>query len=226
MEKSLSPVVKTKVFKCWTDSISALYWILGGDKEWKIFVENRVQEIRKLVNPNLWSHCPGKENPADVPTRNYDVTKLQMIDLWWSGPDWLKEDPGNWPNVDRQDEMLQECQEEIRKNNVSQEKSSTVLLADSVQENSLRNIIKLESFSSISCLYRVTSYVLRFFHNCRKKSQKLDGELSAEEMAKAELFWIKEVQNDISKHKNKQFGRQLGIFKDEVGIIRCRGRLC
>eukprot|EP00795_Rhopilema_esculentum_P009789 gene9789-biopygen2755 len=209
VENSLSPVVKTKVVKCWTDSISALYWILGEGKEWKIFVENRVQEIRKLFNPNLWSHCPGKENPADVPTRNYDVTKLQMNDLWWSGPEWLKEDPGNWPNVDRQDEMPQECQEEIRKNNVSQEKSSTVLLADAVQKNSLRNVIKLENFSSISRLYRVTSYVLRFLHNCRKKSQKFDGELSAEDMAKAELFWIKEVQNDISKHENKQFERQL-----------------
>ena len=79
MEKS--PVVKTKVVKCWTVSISALYWILGEGKEWKIFFENRVKEIRKLVNPNVWSHCPGKENPADVPTHKYDVTNLQMMNL-------------------------------------------------------------------------------------------------------------------------------------------------
>ena len=53
------------------------------------------------------------ENRADFPTRKDDVTKLQMNDLWWSGPEWLKEDLENWPSIYHQDEMRQECEEEI-----------------------------------------------------------------------------------------------------------------
>ena len=44
----------------------ALYWIKGEDKEWKQFMHNGAQEIRRLVPVSHWLHCPGKENPADM----------------------------------------------------------------------------------------------------------------------------------------------------------------
>ena len=51
---------------CYTDSIVALYWITGLRKEWKQFVENRVNQIRQLVPAEHWRHCPGTSNPADL----------------------------------------------------------------------------------------------------------------------------------------------------------------
>ena len=51
---------------CFTDSKVALYWIRGLEKEWKPFVQKRVNEIRKLVPIKCWYHCPGRENPADI----------------------------------------------------------------------------------------------------------------------------------------------------------------
>ena len=41
-------------FHCFTDSTVALHWILGVDKSWKPFVENRVAEIRSLFPPSCW----------------------------------------------------------------------------------------------------------------------------------------------------------------------------
>ena len=45
-----------------TDSTVALCWIKGTDKTWKPFVQNRVNEIRKLTSTELWKHCSGKNN--------------------------------------------------------------------------------------------------------------------------------------------------------------------
>lgn len=42
-ELSLSPS------SCFTDSVVALYWIKGQGKEWKPFVQNRVNQIRGLT---------------------------------------------------------------------------------------------------------------------------------------------------------------------------------
>lgn len=52
----------------WTDSTTALAWILRND-EWGTFVGNRVKEIIKLTEPENWYHVPGKINPADSPSR-------------------------------------------------------------------------------------------------------------------------------------------------------------
>ena len=37
-----------KIF-CWTDSQIALWWIWKRRKEWKIWVQNRVETIRKML---------------------------------------------------------------------------------------------------------------------------------------------------------------------------------
>ena len=42
---------------CWTDGKCALFWIMGG-REHKQFVQNRVDEVLDLTNPNKWNHCP------------------------------------------------------------------------------------------------------------------------------------------------------------------------
>lgn len=76
---------------CFTDSTVALYWILGVDKSWKPFVENRVSEIRRLIPPKLWAHCPKKDNPADLPSRGLTIQELAASELWLKGLAWLRD---------------------------------------------------------------------------------------------------------------------------------------
>ena len=77
--KSTLPPIEVR---CYTDSKVALYWIQGTNKEWKPFVENRVTEIRRNVAPSLWSHCPGKSNPADLPSRGLSALEVSVNQLW------------------------------------------------------------------------------------------------------------------------------------------------
>lgn len=89
--------------RCFTDSTVALYWIKGLNKEWKAFVQNRVNEIRKLMPIERWGHCPGKDNPADIPSR---ASEFIANSLWVNGPSWLKS--GNIHNNDKELPMPKE----------------------------------------------------------------------------------------------------------------------
>ena len=53
VEEALKPLVEIEKIYYWTDSTTALHWIIGTNKEWKMFVENRVKEIRSCVPPSL-----------------------------------------------------------------------------------------------------------------------------------------------------------------------------
>ena len=53
-------------------------------------MENRVNEIRRNINPrSLWNHCPGKSNPADLPSRGLTTLEVSVNQLWRQGPEWL-----------------------------------------------------------------------------------------------------------------------------------------
>ena len=86
VERAVSSCIIINSVYCWTDSITALFWIKGVDKDFKQFVENRVAGIRKRRS---WNHIGGKDNPSDLPRRGLQLGELLEGDHWWHGRSWL-----------------------------------------------------------------------------------------------------------------------------------------
>ena len=89
VHSALQPELQLDDPICFSDSKVTLFWIQGTNHEWRQFVENRVNTIRNLIAPQHWKHCPGKENPADIPSRGMSASELAENPLWLHGPDWL-----------------------------------------------------------------------------------------------------------------------------------------
>ncbi|XP_028982670.1 uncharacterized protein LOC107048746 [Diachasma alloeum] len=81
----------------WSDSSVALAWIRSHASRWKDFVHNRVVKIQETLPNATWRHVSGKENPADCASRGISPSQLEDHQLWWSGPEWINQDPEEWP---------------------------------------------------------------------------------------------------------------------------------
>uniref|UniRef100_A0A1X7UEA9 DUF5641 domain-containing protein n=1 Tax=Amphimedon queenslandica TaxID=400682 RepID=A0A1X7UEA9_AMPQE len=217
VHEALREELKLLPSRCYTDSQVALYWIQGERKEWKPFVCNRVKEIRKLIPSEQWSHCNGKQNPADIPCRGMSVEELRECTLWWEGP----KDLGAEKNIC--DQMPGECLDEMR---ASERRECNLLMAS--ENIGITNIINIKRYSVYSQLISVTGYVLQFIEIVLLRVRG-NVEMRRELMIlkiEAEIIWIKEIQKDLVEDKNfGQWKGQLQLFKDDRGIWRCGGRL-
>ena len=154
VHSSLQHQIPSLSIKCFTDSQVALYWILGSDKEWKPFVQNRVTEIRRKVHPNHWYHCPGTNNPADLPLRGITMMELSVSQLWCSGPEWLHLDVPI--HLNDSPPMPESCSRELK----SKAKPSHNLLA-AEETSTIGSVMHCENFGDLQKLLCVTAYVLR-----------------------------------------------------------------
>ena len=95
---------------------------------------------------------------------------------------------------------------------------------------SVDRLIDIAKFSDFKKLLRVTSYVLRFINNTRKKVQgvarKSSKYVTAEEMTESHTLWIKANQSYAKQNTEyKQLKIQLNCKTDENGIMRSYGRM-
>ncbi|XP_026745831.1 uncharacterized protein LOC113507176 [Trichoplusia ni] len=88
----------SRVF-CWTDSTIVLGWLQMLPSRLQPFVRNRVAEVLEQAGHCTWRHVPTDKNPADLISRGVDISNLQSLDLWWSGPDFLHQDSCYWPSL-------------------------------------------------------------------------------------------------------------------------------
>ena len=195
---------------CYTDSKVSYHWIRGWDKSWKPFVQNRVNEIRRLVPLSQWSHCPGNDNPADLPSRGMKMGELVQSSRWFQGPEWLQLDLHEIP--DSSDlEIPVECEAEQRA-------TTLIHLSGGADQcgSELGNLIPARNYSSLQRLLRTTAYLLLFI--C--KTRTLDKSF-VQLIKEAETRWIREAQ----KSTNLDMMKHLNPFLDLQGLWRCRGRI-
>ena len=219
----------TKIF-FWTDSMLVLQYIHDENHRFKVFVANRVTEIREQTNPEQWNHIEGKNNPADICSRGV-MSPVQLLqdnnegDNWIRGPKMLWQTKENATYHSEKIEPLDEDHKEIKKTNY--------LVATNVNHDT--NKFPFERYSSWKRLKRVMAWIKRFYHNLKAKAKKKSTNLTTDELHEAEMQIIKIVQmekfaDDIMKLKNDQeLSKQSKIkelnpfLKDD--ILRVGGRL-
>ena len=209
----------------WLDSKTALCWIKGS-REWKQFVQNRVDEILSLTEAAVWNHCPGIENPADIGSRGVFASKLRNSKLWWRGPSWLSEPVFSWPKSEV-------CHQSLTEECITEQKKSlaeTVLLV--ANQPDLDACIPISNFSCCDKLFRVTALVHRFVRNMKIKAKILkEGtvcheEVTEAEIAHAEVLWLRSVQRNLKSLTNySHLEHEFGLYEDENGVVRCKGRI-
>ena len=238
----------------WSDSQIVLSW-LRSNKQLKQFVANRVNSIRELFPPSIWHYCPTQENPADVLTRGLTNQQMLSSSLWKNGPAWLMLSKEHWPSTSATAAF--QTQSSATPDIVQNHSTSTL---DAVENNPVRtpkaietnllpinptdkickeygihSIIDIAQYSSLERLLRITSYVLRFIGQLRKRTNHKQIQLSPEETNTAERIWIKSCQQstyqmelDSLTSKNKPrtaLVKQLCLFLDDQHLIRCQGRI-
>ena len=69
VKKAVAGLLNVRNAFCCSDSQISLWWIRQVRRDWKVWVKNRVQVIRKNVSPEYWIYVPTNTNLADFTTR-------------------------------------------------------------------------------------------------------------------------------------------------------------
>ena len=90
-------------------------------------------------------------------------------------------------------------------------------------------VMRCQDFSSLSRLFRVTTYVLKFARVLVKVLNKGDGSSKMADLsdsAEAERLWIVESQSTLTQDKNfDTWKKQFNLFLDSHSIWKCGGQL-
>ena len=183
VEGALALEQSVKRSKLWLDSQTALFWIMNRG-EWKQFVKHRVNEILKLSDKRDWRHCPSRENPADIGSRGMSASELKENVLWWQGPTWLTESEMSWPSEGSVSPTAESREEE---------RTTSILVARTDLIVGIDKVIKIDKYSCLRMVLRVTAWLKRFCFNVSKKTKSVrkHGPLSVQELTETEVDWIK-----------------------------------
>ena len=176
--------VKFDEIHYWSDSSTVIFWIRSESRRFKTFVSHRLGEIEELTNLANWKWISTKLNVADLLTKEIDQTITDKDCVWFTGPKFLLQPTDNWP---------MEKPPTTVNDDVLELKAETVAVMEPPTEVPLP---QLNRFSSWLKLIRATGWMNRFLRKCRRQPDTPTGELSVQELDRAELLWAKKVQQE------------------------------
>ena len=140
----------------WVDPLSVLCWIRNV-KAWNHCVRNRVSQILGISSREQWFHCPGLENPADLPSRGKAVN-LAKNALWWEGLSFFKSDSKGWPTAPEcvELETASAMQETMKTESVI----THAMIVSEVNVPHIDNALDLQRFSTKGKVLRTIAWVL------------------------------------------------------------------
>ena len=207
----------------WTDSQVSLAWIRAANSEFKTFVQNRVLQIRRKTELESWNFCSSENNVADIVTRSY---------LWLKGPGFLREKEFKVSRfIDENNSMKPPEHSGVDINMLEKQSiSDTSLAVTTSNYESISVIIDITKYNNLIKLLRVTSWVLRFISNCKRKLVKqsmcLFKYLVSDELDQAKKCWIKDNQIMLrSEAGYQELVKQLNLRESDDGLLRSFSRL-
>lgn len=211
----------------WSDSSIVLAWIKKPLSHLKPFVRNRVSIIQELTKIECWHHVSSKENPADILSRGLNADKIQECDLWWRGPQFLRQaelrEFSNPASIEKNDLFLREIKE--------MPTSEICGLVETVKPLELIN-----TCSSFTKLQRVLAWCRRFVNNARNPLHRETGCLKSYELSQSLGTIVRNIQGTNFAKEIECLSKgtpipksskllTLNPFLDSNGILRVGGRL-
>ena len=178
--KALDGVVQEVRKICWSDSLDALFWIKNESRRRQVYIERRVQKIRKNIPAIGWRHCPTKLNAADIASRGMKTTRKVESEFqnWIMGPHFIRKDSAEWPvDISNNDKMDEKEEVTINCSYETKHKVLCMYVMDDVTNKVTQNIkifqekvpidkiVDIERFSFLQKLLRTTAWVLRYINN-------------------------------------------------------------
>jgi hypothetical protein len=202
----------------WTDSKIVLGYINNDVKRYKIFVANRVQQIRNISSREMWQYIPSEENPADIASRGCALQELTPT--WFSGPKFLRDLLSTEGACKIERHVLDENDLELREVNVK------------VTKKEDRGIS--ERYIKFSSWKRLVKAIAQLKAMMRNRSWRR-ADVSVKELEGAETFVIATTQVAVfnkeidALKKNVELPVSSGLSKLcpflEDGVLRVGGRV-
>ena len=127
-------------------------------KLWGRWVQNRVEKIRANVPGVKWIHYPGKQNPADIPSRGLDISEKHNREIWLNGPSFLSKECAT-PDTDG----ITTPVGEIEGGSKAEATPEICMLTNPELSHGIGNVIDITRFSNLRKLF--DGHVLRIsFH--------------------------------------------------------------
>ena len=158
--------LKLDQIQLWSDSQVMLYWLRDHPSRWPTFIANRCREIITLLLNAIWHHVKSGDNPADLASRGAEPSKLLCSKLWWSGPSWWTNSFASWSCLPSDN-----LPGKVDTNVTSYSSIVNQTRIESVNSGAVSGEIweLINKYSSVSKLFRITAYVLRFILKIRHR---------------------------------------------------------